>query len=310
MTEQIIPHLMPYSSGGVILVDKPRGPSSHQVAAWVREMTGVSQVGHTGTLDPQVSGVLVILLGKAVRLTSILHLDDKEYVALLKLHKKVSSDEFTKVIAEFTGKLYQRPPRKSAVKRALRIREIKKLEVLGTDNEFVLLRVGCDSGTYIRSLCHHLGMALGVGGHMAELRRTMSSGFTEDQIHSLYDLRDAIEQANEGDLSVFHQMVIPIKQVLAGIPTVTIKDTAVDAVCNGAKLSGRGIVSREEFQMEDTVQILTLSGELVCLGEALMSSSRVEPGMNGLVIAPRIVFMDTGTYPKIWKKKREETHNP
>ncbi len=77
------------NGGGILLVDKPRGPSSHQVAAWVREMTGVSQVGHTGTLDPQVSGVLVVLLGKAVRLTSILHLDEKEYICLMRLQGNV-----------------------------------------------------------------------------------------------------------------------------------------------------------------------------------------------------------------------------
>jgi len=79
---------------GLILIDKPRGPSSHQVAAWVRELTGVSQVGHTGTLDPAVSGVLVVLLGRAVRLTPLLHLDEKEYVCVLRLHRPVIGHSF------------------------------------------------------------------------------------------------------------------------------------------------------------------------------------------------------------------------
>ncbi|PKL59706.1 MAG: RNA-guided pseudouridylation complex pseudouridine synthase subunit Cbf5, partial [Methanomicrobiales archaeon HGW-Methanomicrobiales-4] len=174
------------NGGGIILIDKPRGPSSHQVAAWVREMTGVAQVGHTGTLDPQVSGVLVVLLGKAVRLTSILHLDEKEYICLMRLQGDVSQQNLEEMIHQFTGKIYQRPPRRSAVKRALRIREILELELLSRDDRFVLLRVRCDSGTYIRSLCHHIGLALGVGAHMQELRRSRSAQFSEDQIYSLH----------------------------------------------------------------------------------------------------------------------------
>lgn len=303
--KDLIPNLIPFAGGGIILIDKPRGPSSHQVAAWVREMTGVSQVGHTGTLDPQVSGVLVVLLGKAVRLTTLLHLDDKEYIALLKLHKPVSQEELNRVVTEFTARIYQRPPRKSAVKRALRIREIKTLEILSTDKEFILLRASCDSGTYIRSLCHHIGMALGVGGHMAELRRTMSSGFTEDKIHTLHGVRDALELAEKGDLSAFQRMVIPVEKVLADIPKIIIKDSAVDAICHGARLSGRGVVSKEQYQMEETVQVMTTSGEIVCLGQALMSSSRFEPGDKGLVLSPRIMFMEPGTYPQIWKKKKD-----
>lgn len=296
------------NGGGILLIDKPRGPSSHQVAAWVREMTGVSQVGHTGTLDPQVSGVLVVLLGKAVRLTSILHLDEKEYICLMRLQGDVSQQDLETAIKEFTGKIYQRPPRRSAVKRALRIREIIELELLSRDQRLVLLRVRCDSGTYIRSLCHHIGMALGVGAHMQELRRSRSADFSEDQIYTLHEVRDAIETIQEGGKEILSKMILPMDTSIRNLSKVIIKDSAAGAICHGARLSSRGIISVESFQMEDTVAMYTEAGELIGVGEALMSASRVIPGEKGLVVAPRIIFPERDTYPAIWKGHKPPTH--
>lgn len=289
------------NGGGIILVDKPRGPSSHQVAAWVREMTGVSQVGHTGTLDPQVSGVLVVLLGKAVRLTSILHLDEKEYICLMRLQGDVNQQELETVIAEFTGKIYQRPPRRSAVKRALRIREILELEILSREGRLVLLRARCDSGTYIRSLCHHIGMALGVGAHMQELRRSRSADFRESDIYTLHDVRDAVEASKTGNPEILSGMLLPMESSIKHLPTVTIKDSAAGAICHGARLSMRGIVKTDSFQMDDMVSIFTNSGDLIGIGEALMSASRIIPDEKGLAVAPRIIFPDVNAYPATWK---------
>lgn len=295
--------------GSIILIDKPRGPSSHQVAAWVRDMTGVSSVGHTGTLDPPVSGVLVILIGRAVRLTTILHQDDKEYIALLRLQGDVSDAELKEVIALFTGRIYQKPPKRSAVKRALRIREIQDIELLSREGRLVLLRVRCDSGTYIRSLCHHIGMACGVGGHMAELRRTRSGPFLEKDCVTLHTLRDAVELARAGDDAPLRSIVRSPLEALEGIPRVYIKESAADAICHGARLSSKGIISHDNFQMEDQVAIL-VENDLIAVGDALISSSRIVPGEKGLVIAPHIVMQDIGVYPKVWKThqtKREKS---
>ena len=147
---------------GVILVDNPRGPSSHQVAAWVGKILKTN-VGHSGTLDPDVSGVLVVMLGKAVRLAPLLLQHEKEYVACMRLHADVSRDKVEEVVKGFTGRIYQRPPRRSAVKRALRIRVIYKIDVLDMQGRLVLLKIKCESGTYIRSLCTHIGYVLGCG---------------------------------------------------------------------------------------------------------------------------------------------------
>jgi tRNA pseudouridine55 synthase/H/ACA ribonucleoprotein complex subunit 4 len=191
------------------------------------------------------------------------------------------------------------------VKRALRIREILELEILDRDKRLVLLRVRCDSGTYIRSLCHHIGMALGTGAHMQELRRSRSAQFSEDQIHSLHEVRDAIEAAKKGDNEALTAMVLPMERSIAGVPKVTIKESAAGAICHGARLSARGILAVEPFQMEDTVAIFT-GEDFIGLGEALMSSARVVPGEKGLVVAPRITFPDHDAYPAIWKRKKQD----
>jgi tRNA pseudouridine55 synthase/H/ACA ribonucleoprotein complex subunit 4 len=286
---------------GIIVIDKPRGPSSHEVAAWVGKMLGC-QVGHAGTLDPQVSGVLLVMLGNAVRLAPLLLQHDKEYVCLMRIHGDADRDQILKIAEEFTGRLYQRPPRKSAVKRALRIREIRKLEVLGIDKRLVLFRVQCDAGTYIRSLCHHMGLALGTGAHMVELRRTRSGAFGEDGMHTLNNVQDAAVAAREGDPAFLHAMILSVDAAVPDLPTVVIRDAAIDAVCRGAQLAGVGIISMKEFRQGDTVAVLSQKNEFVCLGRALVASAAFRPGDTGLVVAPTTVFLQPGTYPRGWTK--------
>ena len=115
---------------GILVIDKPRGPSSHQVTAWVGKMLGGVHVGHAGTLDPQVSGVLLVMLGRAVRLAPLLLQHQKEYVCLMRLHGDTTRQRLDEVMEEFTGRIYQRPPRRSAVARNLRIRTIHSLTIL------------------------------------------------------------------------------------------------------------------------------------------------------------------------------------
>jgi predicted rRNA pseudouridine synthase len=290
-----------WNHAGIIIVDKPRGPSSHQVAAWVGKMLGC-QVGHAGTLDPQVSGVLLVMLGNAVRLAPLLLQHDKEYICLMRLHGDVDKNRIEQISAEFTGRLYQRPPRKSAVKRVLRIRTIRKLEILGSEGRLVLFRVQCDAGTYIRSLCHHMGLALGVGAHMVELRRTRSGAFGEHEMHTLHEVQDACSAAKEGDRMALASIILPVDAAVPDLATVIIRDTAIDAVCRGAVLAGVGIISYDAFKKDQTVAVLSQKKEFVCLGRALVPSSSFKPGDTGLVIAPTTVFLLPGTYPRGWTK--------
>ena len=295
-----------WNHAGIIVIDKPRGPSSHQVAAWVGKMLGC-QVGHAGTLDPQVSGVLLVMLGNAVRLAPLLLQHDKEYVCLMRLHGDVDKTRIEQIGAEFTGRLYQRPPRKSAVKRVLRIRTIQKLDILDTQGRLVLFRIQCDAGTYVRSLCHHMGLALGVGAHMVELRRTRSGAFSENEMHSLHELQDACIAAKAGDSSAISSMILSVDAAVPDLPTVIVRDTAVDALCHGAVLAGVGVIRCDEFKKDQTVAVLSQKKEFICLGKALVSSGSFKAGETGLVIAPTTVFLPPGTYPRGWAKSDADT---
>lgn len=294
-----------WNKAGIIVLDKPRGPSSHEVAAWVGKMLGC-KVGHAGTLDPQVSGVLLVMLGNAVRLAPLLLQHDKEYVCLMRLHHDVDRQRILKMAEEFTGRLYQRPPRKSAVKRALRIREIHKLEVLAIDGRLVLFRVQCDAGTYVRSLCHHMGLAAGAGAHMQELRRTRSGTFGEEMMHTLHEVQDAAVAARAGNPSSLRAIILSVDAAIPDLPVVIIRNAAIDAVCRGARLAGVGVISTSPFKEGDPVAVLSQKREFVCLGRALVPSAAFIPGETGLVVAPTAVFMQPGTYPGGWTKSEKD----
>ena len=290
---------------GIVVVDKPRGPSSHQVTAWVGDILG-RRVGHAGTLDPQVSGVLVVMFGGAVRLAPILLAHNKEYVCLMRLHGNVPREAVDRVAEEFVGRVYQRPPKKSAVKRSLRIRKIHEIEILDMEGRLVLFRVRCDAGTYIRTLCVHMGYALGVCAHMQELRRVRSGPFDETGAVSLHELADAVAAAREGDPAPLQPMLLSPVSAVGDLPEVGIRDTAVDAICHGAVLAGVGVTGKEGgFGKGEVVAIMTERGELVGLGKALISSSALKPGEPGLVVAPTTVLMQPGTYPRGWKARMQ-----
>ncbi|MDR3206615.1 MAG: RNA-guided pseudouridylation complex pseudouridine synthase subunit Cbf5, partial [Candidatus Methanoplasma sp.] len=176
---------------GVIVLDKPSGPTSHQATAWARDALCADRIGHGGTLDPYVSGVLPLCLGKAVRLTDIVLSSDKEYICLMKLHADAPEAKVRKILSTFCGKIYQTPPVRSAVKRQMRIRTVKELEILEVKGRDVLFRVSCDAGTYVRSICFDAGEALGCGASMTELRRTRSGRMTEKDAATLQDLKDS-----------------------------------------------------------------------------------------------------------------------
>jgi len=242
------------------------------------------------------------MLGNAARLAPLLLKHEKEYVCLMRLQDNVSRERLETVMEEFTGRVYQRPPKKSAVKRNLRIRTIHSIEVLSVEDRLVLFRVHCDAGTYIRSLCHHIGLALGIGAQMEELRRTRSGPFDEVRAHSLHELADACAKARSGDPSALRELVLPVDEIVPDLPKIIIRDSAVDALCHGAQLAAVGISRCDPFHKGDLVAVLTRNGEFVCLGKGVISSTEFRPGENGIVIFPVTVFMPPGTYPKGWKK--------
>jgi H/ACA ribonucleoprotein complex subunit 4 len=134
----------------VVVINKQAGPSSHQVAAWLRDSFELKQTGHGGTLDPNVTGVLPISIGRASKAIKVMQESPKEYICLMKHNIKVDEKSVQKMFVEFTGPIYQIPPLQAAVKRELRIRRIYEIEMLEHTSKFTLFRVECEGGTYIR----------------------------------------------------------------------------------------------------------------------------------------------------------------
>ncbi|MFP8888688.1 RNA-guided pseudouridylation complex pseudouridine synthase subunit Cbf5 [Natrialbaceae archaeon A-CW2] len=267
---------------GVVNLDKPPGPSSHQVSGWIRDAvaetlseagkTPIDRASHAGTLDPKVTGCLPLMLGHATRLAPAFLEGRKEYVAVLECHGPVPTDARS-VIAEFEGPLYQKPPRKSAVSRRLRVREIYDLEVLETSERKVLLRIRCESGTYVRKLCHDLGLALGIGAHMGHLRRTETAPFDDSTLVSAYELLDALAFWNEDDdPDPLLEIVQPAERILEGLPGITIAPSAAESVATGAPVYAPGVIDADiEFVGEDgsppLVACYTPDGAAICLGK-------------------------------------------
>jgi H/ACA ribonucleoprotein complex subunit 4 len=286
---------------GVVVIDKPMGPTSHQVTSWVREMLGASKAAHGGTLDPRVTGVLPVGVGVAVRAMDSLHHGTKEYVGVMKMHGSIDRARLDEAVKEFTDEIIQTPPVRSAVKRAPRTRRIHSLKIIETHGRNVLFRVECDSGTYVRSLCVDIGDAMGVGAHLQDLRRTRAGTMVEDDTVSLHDLRDALENHAKGESDDLARMLRPVETVLDHLPKIEVKDSAVDALCHGADLAVPGIVSLDDAVVRGvTVAIVTARGEGVGLGKALMGSKEIMSRSDGIAAKTIRVFMPTGTYEKGW----------
>ena len=301
-----------YLDFGLIPLDKTRGPTSHEVVAWVRRLMGIEKAGHSGTLDPGVSGVLPIGLGHATKALSLLLLFPKEYVAVMRIHSSVPREEVDRVVREFTDEIFQKPPQRSAVKRQVRSRRIHEMEILEQQGNLYLIRILCQSGTYIRKLVYDIGEILAVGATMVELRRTKVGPLTEERgLVTLHDLYDAALKLKNGDESRMRSLVMPIEEAVGGVKKVVIKDAAVDAVCHGAMLAVPGIISMSPgIEKGETVVLLSAKGEMVAIAEAKMGTDEVLVTKKGIAFPVKRVVMEQGTYPKLWRKAsdhREES---
>ena len=251
--DRSIPELLRF---GVVNADKPAGPSSHQLSAWVRDAINdaletldpdgprIDGVAHAGTLDPKVTGCLPTLTGTATRAAQAFLEGSKEYVSVLELHGSAPAD-FRDVAREFEGEIYQKPPRKSAVSRRLRTRTIHDLDVLELEDRRALLRIGCESGTYVRKLCHDLGLAAGVGAHMGHLRRTATDPFDDADLHTLQDLTDALAWAEAGEEGYLREVVRPAENALVHLPSVTVAPSAARNVATGAPVYAPGVIDSD-----------------------------------------------------------------
>jgi|SRR5271157_248420 len=290
-------------AGAFLLIDKPRGPSSHQVTAWARDLLGVAVAGHAGTLDPNVSGLLWVGVGPALKLLPLVLEFPKRYIASIVLHGPVPVREVERVLAEFTGPIYQTPPVRSAVKRERRVRTVHRLELIESDGPRLLLDLTCDSGTYVRTLAVDVGEALGLGGHMDELRRVANGPFRETDVVALAQLADAAAARAAGDPSRMLALLHPIDEVWREFPTIVVKDGAASALAHGAGLASGGILALPRaFARGARVTLVTRSGELVATGVARHGSDEVGHVKHGWVVDETRVFVDPARFPALWHR--------
>lgn len=299
--------LKQYISSGVINLDKPSNPSSHEVVAWVKRMLRVEKTGHSGTLDPKVTGCLIVCIDRATRLVKSQQGAGKEYVCVIRMHDKLPGGEaqFARALETLTGALFQRPPLISAVKRQLRIRTIheSKLYEFDNDRNLAVFWVSCEAGTYIRTLCVHLGLLLGVGAHMQELRRVRSGAMDEkDGMVTLHDVLDAQWMMdNNRDESYLRKVISPLESLLTTYKRIVVKDSAVNAVCYGAKLMIPGLLRFEAgIEVHEEVVLMTTKGEAIALGIAQMSTVELSTCDHGVVAKVKRCIMERDLYPRRW----------
>ncbi|OGI11959.1 tRNA pseudouridine(55) synthase TruB [Candidatus Micrarchaeota archaeon RBG_16_36_9] len=280
-----------YVRNGIIILDKPSGPTSHQIDRWVKDILNINKASHGGTLDPRATGVLVIALENATKLMPILLSAKKEYVGVVHFHKDVDDDEIRKAFSEFIGKVKQIPPKKSAVARREREREIYYLEILEIRGRNVLFKVGCEAGFYVRRLADDLGKKLKIGAHLQELRRTKSGGFSEESAITLQDLVDAREEDR------LREVILPMEIAVESIGKIIISDNAIENICNGAPLAVGGIVRLEDnIKRGECIALFSLKGELVAIGKALMDSKTILEKKVGLAFKTDRVLLKKETY--------------
>jgi len=291
---------------GLIILDKPPGPTSHETVAWTKRILKLPKIGHSGTLDPQVSGVLPLGLGEATKALGVLLYGPKEYHALGRVHSLPSKEKLEEIIDLFRGEIYQKPPQRSAVVRQTRTRTIHEFEVLEQKERLLLTRILCESGTYIRKLYYDLGEILGPGATMIELRRTRVDQFYEtDGLVTLHELADAFAVWEEKkDDTKLMKMIKPVEYAFSELKSVVIRDSAVDAMCHGAQLAIPGILEiSPNLKKGDIVGIYTQKGEAVALAESSMSEEEIRDATKGYAFKTRRIIMAPNTYPKKWRTK-------
>ena len=278
---------------GIVNVDKPKGPTSHQTAEFVKKIFGLKKAGHSGTLDPGVTGVLPCAIGKATRITQALLPAGKEYVALMYLHQEIDEKTIRKAFDEYKGKIMQMPPVKSAVRRILRPRSVYYIDLIEIDGKHVLFRIGCEAGTYIRKYIHDLGKRLGCGAHMAQLRRSKVATFDESTAYTLQDIADAVwYYKNEKNESFLRKIVQPIETGVRHLGRVWALDGTLKPMSHGRDLAVPGIVKVEsDIVKGDLIAVMSMQDTLVSLGIARMDSEKMVSAERGIAVTNDKVFL-------------------
>jgi len=255
--------------------------------------------------NPKVTGVLPVALERATAIMQHVARSVKEYVCVMQLHQDVSEERLLEALEAFKGEIFQKPPVKSSVKRRLRTRKVYDLRVLEKRGRLVLVKVTCDPGTYVRKLCHDIGILLGTGAHMAELRRVRSGPFTESSCTTMHELSEAVYLWKSlGDESLLRKVVLPVEKAACALPKLLLKSTAVAAVAHGAYLAAPGLAAfTEDAKPGRLAAMVAPKGELVGLAVVVGDPLLLTERGRGIVARPTRILIDRSAYPKAWKRR-------
>jgi len=262
---------------GFIILDKPAGMTSFEACDAVRKKLGCDKAGHAGTLDPMVTGVLLVALNKATKLMPLLDKLDKTYEGKAHLHQDILLSKLKKVIKEkFIGKIIQLPPRKSRVKREEREREIYEFKILKKKDRDFWFKVSCQKGTYIRKLMDDLGKALGIGCHMTELRRLKQGPFTIRQAVSL-------DNVNQDYIIEAEKIIVKVSSI------VYVSKDAESRLRQGKFLEADDIEKiRGKFD-KDEIVVAFSNNQVIALVKPFFSSLEIKK-QEGYVLKPERVI--------------------
>ena len=280
---------------GIINIDKPSGPTSFTITDSVRRSLGINKATHLGTLDPMVTGVLPIALGRAARLSGYLMHAEKEYVGKMHIHEEAD----IKIIKEsiknkFLGKIMQLPPVRSRVKREEREREIFEFEILKKEGKDIEFRVKCQAGTYIRKLVHDLGQELKIGAHMTELRRIRAGLFDEKSLVTMEKFLEAAEEFKKGNPELLDKIIVEPERIIERTtPIIQLKseEIFIKKIKTGSPIYKKFIEKMSDFHDNDIVAVM-LKNKLVEMAQTTTSSKNFEDmGDDEIIAKPKTVLI-------------------
>jgi len=275
----------------IINVNKPSGPTSREVVQEIKDIFKLKRCGHTGTLDPRVSGVLIVALENATKAMPVLMGLDKEYEGILYLHKNVDKKTLEKTISKhFIGEITQTPPVKSRVARRPRKRRVYNFDILKKDRKDVWFKTRVQAGTYIRKLCSDIGEKLGTGAHMKELWRTRVGHFSLKDSYSLSEIKEAYELWKSGKESSLRKTLIPIEKAIPHVKRVYVKDSSVSLIRNGAPVSSSDVIKLQGgIKQNETIGIFSSKQELIALGISKTHSKMMLNKRGNVIRTDRII---------------------
>jgi H/ACA ribonucleoprotein complex subunit 4 len=239
-----------------------------------------------------------------MRLTSKVLSHDKQYICVFRSSEEIDEDAFSQALSTQVGKIYNVPPKESAVKIQVRSRNITSATIIAVDGRNAVVEVSCESGTYIRTMARDIGLLIGNPFELKELRRSRSGRFTEANSVSLQEIADAFWLWREaGEEVALRRILMPVESLVSDLPSIVVKDGGAAAMAHGASLLSPGIASLDSgLNPGDNVAIFTLKGELVAAATMVCSSSEIAEKKTGEAAKATAVFLNPETYPKTWGK--------